>query len=108
MAELMKMFKYTFNIKGRSTRRDYWMINLIQIVFTILHLFWLNQIGLGILIEIYSMITFIPYITLCIRRMQDINKSGWWTLTLIVPIIFYILSMFDSVDENNKYGDILE
>lgn len=108
MAELMKMFKYTFNINGRSTRRDYWIINLIQIILVILDIFWLNSIGLGILVEIYSVVTFIPYISLCIRRMHDTNKSGWWVLTLIVPIVFYILSMFDSVDENNKYGDILE
>lgn len=108
MAELMKMFKYTFNIKGRSTRRDYWIINLIQIIFFVLHILWFNNIGLGILIEIYSAITFIPYITLCIRRMHDTNKSGWWALTLIIPIVFYILSMFDSVDENNRYGEILE
>ena len=54
----------------------------------------------------------IPMWTLEVRRLHDINKSGWWLLISLIPAIgFIILIIFfatASVDEGNVYGDIVE
>ncbi|MEI6266881.1 MAG: DUF805 domain-containing protein [bacterium] len=52
------------------------------------------------------------YLAACIfynfvRRLHDINKSGWYSLLVLVPIVglwVAIIMLGRSVDENNKYG----
>ena len=51
---------------------------------------------------------FIPTLAIAARRLHDINKSGWWQLIGIIPIIGWIVlivwlaSKGDS--EGNRYG----
>ena len=42
----------------------------------------------------------IPILTLGIRRMHDVAKSGWFA---IIPIVNFILSISPSVKTNNPY-----
>jgi len=48
-------------------------------------------------------------ITLGIRRLHDLNKSGWYLLLTLVPVInvaFIVYLLFWSGDESaNQYGD---
>jgi len=50
----------------------------------------------GLLSSIYSLVTFIPNLSVGIRRMHDVGKSGWTYLWFLLPIqgwfyIFYLL-----------------
>ncbi|UTT87055.1 DUF805 domain-containing protein [Vibrio pelagius] len=36
---------------------------------------------------IYSVISFIPMLSVIIRRLHDINKPGYWVLVFFIPII---------------------
>jgi len=48
----------------------------------------------------------IPFISVSVRRLHDIGKSGWWFLLIFIPygiIVLYIMAMFDS-KEDNEYG----
>ena len=94
----------SFNFSGRATRLEYFYSWL----FWFLGYFLLNALrfvtfeGRGALVLpnsiVYIIIVIIisfPYISLFIRRLHDINCSGWWSLlvfTIIVPtILFYPL-----------------
>jgi uncharacterized membrane protein YhaH (DUF805 family) len=41
--------------------------------------------------------------------MHDINKSGWWILISIIPIvgwiIYLVFTLSSSVEEGNNYGN---
>ena len=111
MATAYKKFWINFfNFKGRSTRSDYWYVVLINfviaLVFGLINKF-IPQ--LNILSTIYYLATFMPGITLVIRRYHDINKSGWNYLKLLIPFVGLILVLIDlckvSIDENNNYGE---
>lgn len=107
MVEAYKRFlrNYT-NFSGRSTRSDYWYVVLANFLIG----FVIGFIGGPPIISmIYSLVVLIPGIAVFIRRMHDINKSGWWWFISLVPlvgtIILLVFMCTDSVNENNKYGE---
>ena len=62
-----------------------------------------------VLAEMVRIILFFPNISLGIRRLHDINKSGWWvllsfTIIGIIPL-FYWFYFVRGDKEPNQYGD---
>ena len=59
--------------RGRSSRVEYWS-------FTIINLFisFLFFEASFILMVIHQMVALIPSISVWVRRLHDINCSGWW------------------------------
>jgi uncharacterized membrane protein YhaH (DUF805 family) len=47
-------------------------------------------------------------VSLTVRRFHDLGKSGWWIITLIIPIVNGIVGLYltfaDGDEEANKYG----
>ena len=107
-----KFFRNYTNFSGRSTRSDYWYVFLVNFLIGFWTAFICSILGIIevflVFYTIYSLATFIPSIALVIRRMHDINMSGWSffivTVPIIGPIIILIFLCADSVNENNKYG----
>lgn len=64
--------------------------------------------AIGILSIIYSLFIFLPSLGVSIRRLHDINKSGWWFLLIFIPLIgAIVLIVFDCTEGtrgNNDYG----
>ena len=63
-----------------------------------------------ILLEITRGILILPNVSLVIRRLHDINKSGWWmllffTIVGIIPM-FYWLYFKEGDQSDNNYGTI--
>ena len=60
-----------------------------------------------ILPGIVSLVFFVPAIAAGSRRLHDIDKSGWWQLLFIIPIIGWILVIVwlatDTKSEGDKY-----
>lgn len=114
MVEAYKRFlrNYT-NFSGRSTRSDYWYVVLANLLIGFVIGFIGGLLGIAeitsTIIAIYSLAVLIPGIAVFIRRMHDINKSGWWWFISLVPlvgaIILLVFMCTDSVNENNKYGE---
>ena len=54
-----------------------------------------------------SLALFLPSLAVGVRRLHDIDKSGWWILIGIIPIVGWILIIVwfctDS-KADNKYG----
>lgn len=51
---------------------------------------------------IASIFLFIPCISVMIRRMHDVGKSGWWS---ICPIVVFFLFIKKSDEGSNFYGE---
>jgi uncharacterized membrane protein YhaH (DUF805 family) len=100
-----------FDFEGRTSRKYYWMFVLVNIVILIvIRQFEELQLGDvstyqgGILSNLYNFFIFIPSISICVRRLHDINKSGWWILLFFIPII----GMIWLIILNIKKGDVGE
>ncbi len=50
---------------------------------------------------IYPLAFFIPSLAVAVRRMHDVNKSGWF---IFVPFYNIILAVTDGTKGENKYG----
>ena len=55
----------------------------------------------------FSLITFIPGLSVSVRRLHDINRTGWWLLimlTLIGLVLIIYWACVRSDEGDNQYG----
>lgn len=109
-------WRYLFtSMDGRINRRAFWMgivvlivISLIaSIIDLVLGLPTVGQRGpVGIIV---SIILIYPSIALSAKRWHDRDKSAWWILINLVPIIGWIWSLVETgflvgTSGPNRYG----
>ena len=109
MEFFLRAYKNYANFSGRDTRQQYWMFYLFYMIASILLGFIDGFVGLnGMIAGIFALATFIPSIAIATRRLHDINKSGWWQLIMLIPIIgFIVLLVFlasKGTPGENKFG----
>ena len=100
---------------GRARRKEYWMFFLFNILIAI-GLAIVDSItgtmsetaGFGLLGGLYTLAVLVPGIAVTVRRLHDTNRSGWWFLIGLVPLIgFIVLLVFfcrDGTAGENQYG----
>ena len=86
-----RFFKNYINFEGRSNRGEYWKAILAYIIAYIVGMAIDAVIGFPILSTIVSLGCLGPGISVAVRRLHDINKSGWWYLLVFVPLIGFIV-----------------
>lgn len=109
------------DFKGRAPRSEYWwfilfylivLITLVIIDAFIPLLFSSSNIvvffGLFGLRSLFTLIVFLPYLALAVRRFHDRDKSGWWILIIFIPIIgailFWIWIIQKGTSGDNQFG----
>ena len=109
-------WKYLFtSLEGRIGRQSYWMGALAIFVITLVAalidvmLGTMNESGVGIFSGIASLVMIYPSIVLYAKRWHDRNKSGWWTLILLVPVIGGLWMLIEcgflkGTDGPNRFG----
>ncbi|MFK4131915.1 DUF805 domain-containing protein [Pseudomonas luteola] len=88
----IKCFKQYNDFHGRARRMEYWMFWLISILISL---------GLGIVEgflgtpqimgQMFSLLIMIPSVAVAVRRMHDVNKSGWYVFFSYFSSIALIL-----------------
>ena len=105
MSQYIEMWKRYSDFSGRSTRKEYWMAYLINIIVLFI-LFCLPENG-GIITTLYLLVIIVPSLALFIRRLHDANRSGLNLLLIFIPFVGFILLLAylctDSIDGNNNY-----
>ena len=105
------LIKNYSNFSGRARRSEYWYWILFAFIVGIILAFISGFIGpIGIIMQpIWGLGTLIPGIAVGVRRLHDINKSGWWLLLLFAILIGWIILLIWSIktgtDGSNDYGD---
>ena len=113
------VFKNYANFQGRARRAEYWYFSLFN--FLVIIPFYFIAImgvlkgssGLSILgttiYVLFALGTMVPGIAACVRRLHDLNKSGWNYFICLIPIIGgIILLVWFFTDGNrftNNYGE---
>ena len=102
------------NINGRATRSEYWYWTLFVILVSVVtFIIDISLLGSSIddeftpLNSIWSLAVLIPGITVTIRRLHDVNRSGWWILIIftVIGIIPYFYWLVKGSDANeNSFG----
>jgi uncharacterized membrane protein YhaH (DUF805 family) len=100
---------------GRSRRKEYWYFVLFNIIVGIVLAAidallgtFSSSSNIGLLSGIYSLAVLIPTLALTVRRLHDIDRTGWWILIGLVPliggIVLLVFALLDSTPGSNQYG----
>ena len=92
---------------GRARRKEYWMFTLIYMIFSITLLVIDVATGLGVLSVIFSLVMLVPSLSVLVRRLHDTNRSGWWILISLIPLvgaIILLIFLVQDSDDANTYG----
>ena len=99
--------KKYFVFQGRASRSEYWWFQLIFTPSYFISSYLENELSyffLGI-----CLFCFIPAISVGVRRLHDIDKSGFFLLISFIPFIGGFILLFFMISEGtkgkNKYGD---
>jgi uncharacterized membrane protein YhaH (DUF805 family) len=100
-------FRKCFVFEGRTRRAPFWCFIILDTVVsyiipgveTATDYYYYNEIPW--VSYLYMIAGIMPKISLCIRRMHDINKSGWH---ILCPLYNVILALLPGTKGDNKYG----
>ena len=116
----LHVLKNYVNFSGRARRTEYWMFTLFHIIFLIVASVLDNILGTtfntegvsmpyGYLYLLYSLGVILPGLGVSVRRLHDVNKSGWFLLIAFIPIIgaIWLLVHFckEGTSGENNYGE---
>ncbi len=107
------------NFNGRARRAEYWYFTLVNVLI-ILPFYIIGFVGAASDSSAIAMLGFavygiaalgllVPGLAVAVRRLHDLNKSGWYYFIALIPIIGgIILLVWFCTDGNrftNNYGD---
>ena len=116
MEYFLGAYKKYADFTGRARRKEYWMFTLfyiiavivLSIIDVVIGTFSVES-GNGLLSSIFILGSLVPGIALTARRLHDINKSGWWQLLVIIPLIGAIVLLVFYVQKGtygeNRFGE---
>ena len=113
----MNFQQFYLTAQGRVNRKQFWLWLILPIFGISLILSGIDaaigtgspESGGGLLSGIWGLITLIPAILVDIKRWHDRDKSGWWMLIVLVPIIGWIwfiieLGFLKGTPGPNRFG----
>ena len=88
------------------------MFSLVNFLIAIVLQFVAFKLGLPVLSSVYSLALFIPSLAVTVRRLHDLDKSGFWILIGLIPVVGWIwilvlLVSRGTAGENNFGADPL-
>lgn len=117
-------FSKYVTFSGRAQRSEFWWWVLFVFVTNIvlswidIALFGTTEVGPGsiagetdisVFSGLFSLATFLPSISVAVRRLHDRDKSGWWYWLVLIPFIGWIILIvwyaIEGTRGPNRYGE---
>ncbi len=94
---------------GRAQRSEYWWFVLFNFIGSIiLNIIDTAIIGMPALSIVWALGLLLPALSVSVRRMHDLDKSGWWILVAFIPLLGFILIIYWFVQRGsegpNRFG----
>lgn len=119
MKEYLQMFAKTFDYKGKSSPREFWFAQLFNFLFAMLFCLLASPYSKDVdifykavfaLEGLYSVVVFLPGLSLLCRRLRDAGFSAFVVLLALIPfvgeiILFCMLCMPSKVSIKPIYNN---
>jgi len=104
-------FSNYVNFAGRAARSEYWywtlFVVLVSIATNILDIAIFPDNVVTPITSIFSLAVLLPGIAVSIRRLHDLDRTGWWLLivfTIIGIILLIIWFCMKGTTGSNRFG----
>jgi uncharacterized membrane protein YhaH (DUF805 family) len=87
---------------GRASRSEFWWWFLFMVLATAA-----GSVISDKLAGLVTLATVLPYVAVTARRLHDIDRSGWWQLISLIPVIGGLVLLYWCVQPSggaNRYG----
>lgn len=98
-AAIKLAFSKAFTLRGRASRSEYWWFlifgSVIQVALELLCKY-VDSVGLvsmaaavlSVVVFVFLLFFIIAFLTLWVRRLHDVDRSGWWIFLplMMVPV----------------------
>jgi uncharacterized membrane protein YhaH (DUF805 family) len=112
----LQALKNYASFSGRARRKEYWYFTLFNFIIAFILGFidgivgsFSPEAGIGLLGGIYTLAILIPGLAVSVRRLHDTERSGWWLLIALVPligaIVLLVFMVQDSKTGSNTFGE---
>lgn len=95
------------DFSGRARRKEFWMFVLGSVIISVILSIIGAIIHTSFLSYIYSLVALVPSIAAGVRRLHDTNRSGWFILLGLIPLVGLVLIYFYVLEgdrANNQFG----
>lgn len=114
MNHYLAVLRHYAVVNGRCRRKTFWLFLLFSTLISLACSAVDELLGLrifreqGLLAFIYSLAVLIPTITVGVRRLHDLDRSGWWLLLVLIPLLGSLLLLiyfcFRGTAGPNRFG----
>ena len=101
--------------EGRARRSEYWLWQLVIGVFIVgVVLSYVTMAAheggpINIVFGLVLLGSVIPSFAVNVRRLHDIDKSGFWLFIFLIPllgaVVLFIFHLMDGTPGPNRYGE---
>ncbi len=101
-------FAKYFNFSDRACRSEFWYWTLFTFVVGLVAALIDNQLDTQFVTLAFDVVTLIPSLAISVRRLHDLDSSGWWLLLSLIPIIgaiaLLVWFVMKGTDGPNRFG----
>jgi len=103
------------DFSGRACRSEFWYFCLAALLLSLIigiieiatGMVDIKSGQMGILSIIFTLLLFVPSLSVTARRLQDRGWSGWWQLlylTIVGTLVIIVLNILPAKEDENKWG----
>lgn len=94
------VFSHYNVLTGRASRAEYWCFRLFEYVTLNVLDYISTLVGNSSPFVLGVVVIFVPHVSLTVRRLHDVNRSGWWwffpfTIIGIIPAFYWTVKRGD-------------
>jgi uncharacterized membrane protein YhaH (DUF805 family) len=100
-------FKNYVTFAGRASRSEFWFWTLFVVILSLIAGVLDAVLGLGFIGLLVSLALFLPGLAVSVRRLHDLDRTGWWLLLGFTGVGLIVLLIFDCTKGTtgpNSYG----
>lgn len=95
----MPLSQLLFSFKGRIPRQSYWLFTLASAVIMFgpaIFFFGFGTDSADTYLDVCAFVLLWPVLAVQVKRWHDRDKSGWWVLVNLIPIVGSIWSLLEN------------
>ena len=107
-------FSQYATFRGRARRSEYWWFSLFLLLVGILASVLDSALGVdfegsgGPVSLLVNLAVLLPSLAVAVRRLHDIDRTGWWLLLALIPIVGWIVLLVFALQNGtpgpNRFG----